>query len=62
VGTDHGEEVECESLVRHTLGCLLVGGLGIDLAVVSGGWLTLAGGGKGGWWQHGIVGEGHSLC
>jgi hypothetical protein len=28
----------------------LVGGLGIDLAAVSGGWLGLAGSCKGGWW------------
>jgi hypothetical protein len=33
----------------------LVGGLGIDLAAVSGGQLGLAGGCKGGWWQCGIV-------
>jgi hypothetical protein len=34
---------------------LLVGGLGVDLAAVSGTQLDLTGGCEGSWWQHGIV-------
>ena len=33
----------------------LVGGLGVDLAAVSGSRLGLTGGCEGGWWQRGIV-------